>query len=151
MPLGDNSSHSTLIPFNFFLLLAPFPAPAEQPLNEFFILSSDVTSEESHLICNIYDRSEETHSFLGTAQIKPTLQHDHTVDHWYKCVIVSLDPLATRSNFFVLRLTPLESEPISGEIRVQITFEAYKVGNPVAVFPPLVNGPNGRHHRISAR
>lgn len=70
-------------------------------------VSFDVTSEESHLICNIYDRSEDTHSFLGTAQIKPSLQHDHTVDHWYK-------------------LTPFETEPVSGEIRVQITFEAYK-------------------------
>lgn len=27
----------------------------------------------------------------------------------------------------------MESEPVSGEIRVQITFEAYKVGNPVGV------------------
>ncbi|KAF9653406.1 kinase-like protein [Thelephora ganbajun] len=70
-------------------------------------VSFDVTSEESHLVCNIYDRSEDTHSFLGTVQIKPTLVHDHTVDHWYK-------------------LTPLENEPVTGEMRVQITFEAYK-------------------------
>ena len=36
---------------------------------------------------NVYDRTQDSeHSFLGTLQIKPVLMHDHTVDHWYKCV-----------------------------------------------------------------
>jgi len=41
--------------------------------------------------------------------------------------------VSTRTNFFVLRLTPLENEPVTGEMRVQITFEAYKVGNAVGI------------------
>ena len=84
------------------------------------------------MICNIYDRSEDLHTFVGTVQIKPTLIHDHTVDHWYKYVITTL-VLGTYTNFFVSRLTPLEHEPVTGEMRVQITFEAYKVGNPVGI------------------
>jgi len=32
-----------------------------------------------------------------------------------------------------LRLTPLENEPVTGEMRVQITFEAYKVGIAVGI------------------
>ena len=64
--------------------------------------------------------------------MKPTLVHDHTVDHWYKYVRTP-QILVTHTNFFVLRLTPLENEPVTGEMRVQITFEAYKVGNPVGI------------------
>lgn len=30
----------------------------------------------------------------------------------------------------------MENEPVTGEMRVQITFEAYKVGNPVGVSAP---------------
>lgn len=70
-----------------FSVLPAFRATAER----FSVLSSDVTSEESHVICNIYDRSEDTHSYLGTVQIKPTLVHDHTVDQWYKYVMATLD------------------------------------------------------------
>ncbi|KAG1755934.1 kinase-like domain-containing protein [Suillus lakei] len=67
---------------------------------------SDVTSEESLISFNLYDRVAE-HLFLGTVQIKPVLIHDHTVDQWYK-------------------LRPFENEVVSGEMRVQITFEQYK-------------------------
>lgn len=69
-------------------------------------VSFDVTSEESLISFNLYDRVAE-HLFLGTVQIKPVLIHDHTVDQWYK-------------------LRPFENEVISGEMRVQITFEQYK-------------------------
>ncbi|KAG1762313.1 kinase-like domain-containing protein [Suillus occidentalis] len=69
-------------------------------------VSFDVTSEESLVSFNLYDRVAD-HLFLGTVQIKPVLIHDHTVDQWYK-------------------LRPFESEVISGEMRVQITFEQYK-------------------------
>ncbi|EIW82260.1 Pkinase-domain-containing protein [Coniophora puteana RWD-64-598 SS2] len=67
----------------------------------------DVTSEESLIYLNIYDRAVEELGFLGTVQIKPVLVHDHTVDQWHK-------------------LRPFESEDVTGEIRVQVTFEQCK-------------------------
>ncbi|KAF8076149.1 kinase-like domain-containing protein [Lyophyllum atratum] len=70
-------------------------------------VSFDVTSEESLITFNVYDRSVEDQGFLGTVQVKPILVHDHTVDQWYK-------------------LKPFENEVVSGEMRVQITFEQYK-------------------------
>ena len=45
---------------------------------------SDVTSEESLITFNVYDRAVSDQGFLGTVQIKPALVHDHTVDQWYK-------------------------------------------------------------------
>ncbi|KAH9951702.1 Pkinase-domain-containing protein [Amylocystis lapponica] len=70
-------------------------------------VSFDVTSDQSAITFNIYDRSVSDTGFLGTVQIKPVFVHDHTVDQWYK-------------------LRPFENEPVSGEMRVQITFEANK-------------------------
>ncbi|KAH9844206.1 serine/threonine protein kinase [Rhodofomes roseus] len=70
-------------------------------------VSFDVTSDLSMITFNVYDRSASDPGFLGTVQIKPALVHDHTVDQWYK-------------------LRPFENEPVSGEMRVQITFEANK-------------------------
>ncbi|KAI0638075.1 Pkinase-domain-containing protein [Trametes polyzona] len=70
-------------------------------------VSFDVTSEQSVVTLSVYDRSLSEHAFLGTVQIKPALVHEHTVDHWYK-------------------LQPFKEESVTGEIRVQITFEANK-------------------------
>ncbi|TFK43174.1 kinase-like domain-containing protein [Crucibulum laeve] len=70
-------------------------------------VSFDVTSGDSAITFNVYDRAVSDQGFLGTVQIKPVLIHDHTVDHWYK-------------------LLPFENEVVSGEMRVQITFEQYK-------------------------
>ncbi|KAH9938248.1 serine/threonine protein kinase [Fomitopsis serialis] len=70
-------------------------------------VSFDVTSDLSAITFNVYDRSATDPGFLGTVQIKPALVHDHTVDQWFK-------------------LRPFENEPVSGEMRVQITFEANK-------------------------
>ncbi|KAK7061524.1 Non-specific serine/threonine protein kinase [Favolaschia claudopus] len=70
-------------------------------------VSFDVTSEMSLITFNVYDRTGLDHPFLGTVQIKPVLIHDHTVDQWYK-------------------LRPCENEVVSGEMRVQVTFEQYK-------------------------
>ncbi|PPQ77704.1 hypothetical protein CVT25_011139 [Psilocybe cyanescens] len=83
-------------------------------------VSFDVTSEEELITVNVYDRAVSDQGFLGTVQIKPVLIHDHTVDQWYK-------------------LRPFEDEVVSGEIRIQITYEAYKS------FTSGVNGhtPNG--------
>ncbi|KAF8803859.1 kinase-like protein [Phlegmacium glaucopus] len=70
-------------------------------------VSFDVTSEASVITFNVYDRAVSDQGFLGTVQIKPVLIHDHTVDQWYK-------------------LKPFEDEEVSGEMRVQITYEHYK-------------------------
>jgi len=53
-------------------------------LSLIIISFSDVTSEDSLITFNVYDRSVEDPGFLGTVQIKPVLAHDHTVDEWYK-------------------------------------------------------------------
>lgn len=53
------------------------------------VLCSDVTSEESTVTFNIYDRAADDLGFLGTMQIKPVLVHEHTVDQWYRCVFPS--------------------------------------------------------------
>ncbi|PBL02252.1 kinase-like protein [Armillaria gallica] len=71
-------------------------------------VSFDVTSEASLITFNVYDRSVDDLGFLGTVQIKPVLIHEHSVDQWYK-------------------LLPFETEVVSGEMRVQITFEQFKV------------------------
>ncbi|KAH8830237.1 Pkinase-domain-containing protein [Flagelloscypha sp. PMI_526] len=70
-------------------------------------VSFDVTSELSLISFNVYDRSNEDHDFLGTLQVKPVLVHDHTVDQWYK-------------------LRPYDSEIVTGDMRIQVTFEQYK-------------------------
>ncbi|KIM45830.1 hypothetical protein M413DRAFT_16670 [Hebeloma cylindrosporum] len=70
-------------------------------------VSFDVTSEEALITLNCYDRAVSDQGFLGTVQIKPVLIHDHTVDQWYK-------------------LRPFEDEVVSGEMRVQVTYEQYK-------------------------
>lgn len=49
---------------------------------------SDVTSEDSTITLNIYDRAVPDLGFLGSVQIKPVLKHEHTVDQWYKYVAV---------------------------------------------------------------
>lgn len=54
-----------------------------------YYIPSDVTSEESLITVNVYDRVFD-HLFLGTFQIKPVLIHDHTVDQWFKYVVYSL-------------------------------------------------------------
>ncbi|KIL68341.1 hypothetical protein M378DRAFT_72522 [Amanita muscaria Koide BX008] len=70
-------------------------------------VSFDVTSENSLITFNVYDRSVPDLGFLGNVQIRPVLVHDHTVDQWYK-------------------LSALENEHVTGEMRVQITFEQSK-------------------------
>ena len=47
---------------------------------------SDVTSENSAITFNVYDRAVSDLGFLGTLQIKPVLVHEHSVDQWYKYV-----------------------------------------------------------------
>lgn len=71
-------------------------------------MASDVTSDQSHLTFNVYDRTLEEHSFLGFMDLKPAFVHDQTVDQWYK-------------------LQSQDGEPISGEIRVQVTYEQFQV------------------------
>ncbi|THG94194.1 hypothetical protein EW145_g8190, partial [Phellinidium pouzarii] len=70
-------------------------------------VSFDVTSDQSVITFNVYDRAEDDQNFLGMVEIKPVLKHDHTVDQWYK-------------------LLPHENELVTGEIRIQTTYEQFK-------------------------
>ncbi|KAF5369864.1 hypothetical protein D9758_001272 [Tetrapyrgos nigripes] len=69
----------------------------------------DVTNANSLVTFNVYDRSVSDHGFLGTLQIKPVHVHEQTIDQWYK-----------------LRPYENESQIVSGEIRIQMTFEQLK-------------------------
>ncbi|PVG03453.1 putative SCH9-serine/threonine protein kinase [Serendipita vermifera] len=72
-------------------------------------VSFDVTSERSVLSLNIYDRKYEgIEGYLGTVEIKPALIHDRPVDVWHK--------LESHGAIDA-------SHPITGELRVQITYE----------------------------
>ncbi|KDQ20690.1 hypothetical protein BOTBODRAFT_26708 [Botryobasidium botryosum FD-172 SS1] len=70
-------------------------------------VSFDVTSEDSLINFAIYDRAQESELFLGVVELQPVLIHDHTVDQWIK-------------------VKPRENEPVTGELRVQVTYEQYK-------------------------
>ncbi|KAG8722808.1 hypothetical protein FRC08_007756 [Ceratobasidium sp. 394] len=67
----------------------------------------DVTQDNTPITFSVYDREDDNEAFLGMLEMKPVLKHDHTVDQWMK-------------------LRPRESEPVTGEIRVQITYEQHK-------------------------
>lgn len=94
-------------------------------------LSSDVTSDRSLIVFNVYDKRHDNEtSFLGTLQIKPVLINDHAVDQWYKWVDFPL--FYFRFWFFDLlnihfRLKPFETEVVTGEIRIQVTYEHLQV------------------------
>lgn len=67
----------------------------------------DVTQDNTPITFTVYDRQEQGEAFLGMLELKPVLKHEHTVDQWIK-------------------LRPRESEPVTGEIRVQITYEQFQ-------------------------
>ncbi|KZO97964.1 serine/threonine protein kinase [Calocera viscosa TUFC12733] len=71
-------------------------------------VSFDVTSDDSYISFNVYDRSVEPETFLGALELKPVLIHEHTVDQWHK--------LRARD----------ASEQVSGEIRIQLRYEQHK-------------------------
>ncbi|KDR83366.1 hypothetical protein GALMADRAFT_55345 [Galerina marginata CBS 339.88] len=101
LPITLAPSHSGGISTGLFGRLSP-----NNPVWKHEV-SFDVTSEQSMITLNVYDRARSDQGFLGTVQIKPVLIHDHTVDQWYK-------------------LRPFEDEVVSGEMRIQITYEQYK-------------------------
>ncbi|KAF8311143.1 Pkinase-domain-containing protein [Clavulina sp. PMI_390] len=70
-------------------------------------VSFDVTSDEALVYLNIYDRTPECDEFIGALEFKPVLVHDHTVDRWYS-------------------LQARENEVVTGEIRLQMTYEHIK-------------------------
>jgi serine/threonine protein kinase len=104
--IGPSSSSSAAAAQGVAPLLGQGRLSAHNPVWKHQV-SFDVTSEDSLVSFNVYDRSTEDQGFLGTFQLKPVLVHDHTVDQWYK-------------------LKPYNQEVVSGEMRVQITFEQYK-------------------------
>jgi len=67
----------------------------------------DVTQDNTPITFSVYDRQDDNEAFLGILEMKPVLKHDHSVDQWMK-------------------LRPRESESVTGEIRVQITYEQFK-------------------------
>ncbi|KAH7102711.1 Pkinase-domain-containing protein [Auriculariales sp. MPI-PUGE-AT-0066] len=70
-------------------------------------VSFDVTSETSFIACNLYDRNADVDMFLGSVNIKPVFRQDITIDDWF-------------------RLVPHEAEAVTGQIRVQITYEQFQ-------------------------
>lgn len=72
---------------------------------------SDLTSSNSALHVSVYDRSREGEGFLGMLDIKPVLKDGYTLDSWYK--------LSTRGE-----------ENVTGEIWIQATYTALRVGLP---------------------
>ncbi|GAB1524960.1 Serine/threonine-protein kinase [Rhizoctonia solani] len=68
---------------------------------------------------------EEDEAFLGMLEMKPVLKHEHTVDQWIKSVPPLHLPILHILTAFH-RLRPRESEPVTGEIRVQITYEQFQ-------------------------
>ncbi|KAF8760166.1 Protein kinase C terminal domain [Rhizoctonia solani] len=88
-------------------------------------LRSDVTQENTTITFTVYDRQEEDEAFLGMLEMKPVLKHEHTVDQWIKSVPPLHLPILHILTAFH-RLRPRESEPVTGEIRVQITYEQFQ-------------------------
>lgn len=83
--------------------------------------------DDSLLTFNVYDRAVTDGGFLGAVQVKPILKHDHTVDEWYKYVFINFHRDFTSSSVLSPRLRPLENEEVNGDMRLQITYEQYKV------------------------
>lgn len=82
---------------------------------------SDVTSPESIIYVSVYDRAKAGEGFLGIKEIKPVLTDGCTIDNWFA-------------------LSPREGdEKVTGEIWLQISYDALKVRHPLSVAsPPLI-------------
>ncbi len=84
--LGRRSAHNPVWKHEVSLYVASHRGQIPPMTSSHYPLPSDVTSEESTIQFNIYDRADENHGFIGSVQVKPTLVHDHTVDQWFKYV-----------------------------------------------------------------
>ncbi|KAJ9105050.1 hypothetical protein QFC19_003682 [Naganishia cerealis] len=71
-------------------------------------VSFDVTSSESIIYVSVYDRSKAGEGFLGVKEIKPVLRDGCTIDNWFA-------------------LSPRGDEKVTGEIWLQISYDAVKV------------------------
>jgi hypothetical protein len=71
--------------------------------------ASDVTSSDSVIYVSVYDRSKAGEGFLGVKEIKPVLRDGCTIDNWFA-------------------LSPRGDEKVTGEIWLQISYDAVKVG-----------------------
>lgn len=72
-------------------------------------VSFDVTSPNSVLAISVYDRSKAGEGFLGIKEIKPVLKDGVTIDNWFA--------LVPRDS---------EKEHVTGEIWLQISYDALK-------------------------
>lgn len=86
---------------------------------------SDVTSDNSMLVFDVYDRGVEDSSFLGFFEMRPVLVHEQTVDQWVKYVNQWHSNALDLINAF--RLQARENEQVTGDVRVQVTYEQFKV------------------------
>lgn len=71
-------------------------------------VSFDVTSSDSVIYVSVYDRSKAGEGFLGVKEIKPVLRDGCTIDNWFA-------------------LSPRGDEKVTGEIWLQISYDAVKV------------------------
>ncbi|KAJ9094732.1 hypothetical protein QFC21_005890 [Naganishia friedmannii] len=71
-------------------------------------VSFDVTSSDSVIYVSVYDRSKAGEGFLGVKEIKPVLRDGCTIDNWFT-------------------LSPRGDEKVTGEIWLQISYDAVKV------------------------
>lgn len=97
-------------------------------------------NDKSVLQVQIYDRSIEEEVFLGFCEMRPRLVNRHTIDQWFPCVSSTH---ATWQESVVLTLffpenrlaaRPGEDHEVTGEIRIQISYEKYDV-RPVSEYP----------------
>ena len=68
-----------------------------------------MTSDNSPVTVCVYDRETEVEAFLGLVDIQPKLSHGWSSDEWHT-------------------LHSRQDEPVTGEVRVRISFERSEVG-----------------------
>ena len=69
-----------------------------------------MTSDNSPVTVCVYDRETEVEAFLGLVDIQPKLSHGWSSDEWHT-------------------LHSRQDEPVTGEVRVRISFERSEVGS----------------------
>ncbi|KAG0661387.1 hypothetical protein C6P46_003984 [Rhodotorula mucilaginosa] len=106
---SDDPTTPTSAPKNGGMLGAPDDSMAYNPTWKHEV-TFDVMNDKSVLQVQIYDRSIEEEVFLGFCEMRPRLVNRHTIDQWF--------PLAAR---------PGEDHEVTGEIRIQISYEKYDV------------------------
>ncbi|GAA5863291.1 hypothetical protein JCM3774_000844 [Rhodotorula dairenensis] len=106
---SDDPTTPTSAPMTGGILGGPDDSMAYNPTWKHEV-TFDVMNDKSVLQVQIYDRSIEEEVFLGFCEMRPRLVNRHTIDQWF--------PLAAR---------PGEDHEVTGEIRIQISYEKYDI------------------------